>query len=384
MGLTHRDAITAAIVSYLAWGQTVHFIPLLRYIPYVFLAAIIFTLLLILCYDIYNTRQCESGRIRRTSSKLQMDIAIGFHRVFGAGESTCQKAIIAAIVLYILWGYAVDWVPVLRYIPLAFVAGIVVTLIIVGALTIYLMLFTCRGVLPHTTKSREQPQTPTFVGPEAWRKNISLLKTRPIYDPAVLYPPSFFISDALNGMVDLILRDYIRCWYVNICHSSSFPDEVDRILRVAVVNLRDRMLGVDFVDVTVKRCLPIITEHFRVCDRAERLVRGPKLNRKIMGSEELDWEIAREYREGKLHRAAHVASDTKPLRQGHLRDIIAQLLPDLLPEDVNGCRVVSVLLREVLACAVLFPLMQVLSEPDTWNQVIESYVSYSLNSGTPH
>lgn len=383
MILTYRDAIIAAIVLYLAWAQSVHLLPVLRYVPYTFLAATMFTLLLILFYDLYDMRRSKGVTVGRNSSKLRKDIVTRFDRFFSAIELTSRNAIIAAIVLYILWDYAVGWIPGLRYIPHAFVAGIVVTLVTIGVLTIYLVLFTSQGVSPHSTRIHGKPKAFAFVAPEAWKKNINSLEARPVYDPAVLYPPSFFISYSLNEVVDLILHDYVKSWYGNLCQSSSFPNEVDRVLRAAVVNLRDRMLGVDFVDVTVKRCLPIITEHFRAFKQAERSVRGPKLDRKVTGSEGLDWAIAGEYREGKLHRAAPLSSDTKLLRQEHLRKAVAQLLPELLPNDVIGCGLVSALLREVVACAVLFPLMQVLSDPDTWNQMVEAYVSYSSQFRVP-
>lgn len=327
-------------------------------------------------------REHKRALVKRDSSKLRKDTVTEIDQSVSALELSSRNAIIAAIVLYVLWGYISDWVPVLRYILHAFVAGIVMTVITVGALTLYLILFTAQGVSSNNTRPHGKPKCLAIVAPEAWKKNISSLEARPVYDPAVLYPPSFFISDALNGVVDLILHNYVTSWYANLCQSPSFPNEVDRALRTALVNLRDRMLGIDFIDVTVKRFLPIMTEHFRAFDQAERLVRGPKFDRKVTGSEGLDWEIAGKYREGRLHQAAKPLSDTKPLQQGYLRKIVDRLLKDLLPEDVIRCQVVSVLLREVLACVVLFPLMRVLSDPDTWNQVVEAYVSYSSQSRT--
>lgn len=336
-------------------------------------------LLLVFSFVIYNMREQKRIMIGHSSSKLWKDIVTKIDRSIRAVELTPRNAIIAATVLYILWGYISDWIPVLRYILHAFVAGMIITVITVGALTLYFMLMTAQGVSSHNRRPYGEPKSFAFVAPEAWKRNISSLEARPVYDPEVLYPPSFFISDALNGVVDLILHDYVTSWYGNLCQSPSFPNEVDRALRAALVSLRDRMLGIDFVDVTVKRILPIITKHFRALDQAERSVKGPKLDRQVTGSEGLDWAIAGEYREGRLHPAAQQpSSDTNTLRQGHLRKIADRLLPDLLPEDVIRCQVISALVREVLACVVLFPLMQVLSDPDTWNQVVEAYVSQIL------
>jgi sorting nexin-25 len=38
-----------------------------------------------------------------------------------------------------------------------------------------------------------------------------------------------------------------------------------------------------------------------------------------------------------------------------------------------GSHATLVLVKEIVACAVLFPIMQLLSDPDTWNQIIEAY-----------
>jgi sorting nexin-25 len=35
---------------------------------------------------------------------------------------------------------------------------------------------------------------------------------------------------------------------------------------------------------------------------------------------------------------------------------------------------VNVLIKELVACAVLFPVMQMLADPDMWNQLVEGYV----------
>jgi sorting nexin-25 len=62
------------------------------------------------------------------------------------------------------------------------------------------------------------------------------------------------------------------------------------------------------------------------------------------------------------------------MQQEHLRRTVVRLLPEILPENVIRSRAVSVLLKEIVACAVLSPVMQLLSEPDTWNQLMEAYV----------
>jgi sorting nexin-25 len=94
----------------------------------------------------------------------------------------------------------------------------------------------------------------------------------------------------------------------------------------------------------------------------------------VTESEELDLAIAAKYRDGKLHAAASLAyADTKIVQQGYLRNLVKDLLPILLPGSALRSRAVAVLVNELVACAVLLPVMGMLSEPDTWNQIMENY-----------
>ena len=52
-----------------------------------------------------------------------------------------RDVILAGIAIFIAWGYGIDWVPTLRYLPHAFVAGVLVT--VLGGLA--LLLLTSRG-----------------------------------------------------------------------------------------------------------------------------------------------------------------------------------------------------------------------------------------------
>lgn len=187
-------------------------------------------------------------------------------------------------------------------------------------------------------------------------------------------PPSFMISDSLDGLLDWILRDYVTLWYSKISPSSNFVNEIERAIRTALINISDRLFAVDIVEVAVSRVVPIVTAHLKEFYEAERTVRGKNLNRNITESDELDIAIAGKYRDGKLHPAASLAySDLKLVQQDYLRRIVVRLLPEILPESMIKSRTVSVLIREIVSCAVLAPLMQVLSDPDTWNQLMEAY-----------
>jgi sorting nexin-25 len=293
-------------------------------------------------------------------------------RILSSNMHRRRDVILAGIATFIAWGYAVKWVPALRWAGYAFAAGLILpVLCLVG-----LLVLTSRGSRYEGRKILRRPNGPAFLAATVWKNEIISLQARQAYRKQPLYPESFLVSSALDDLLDLILRDFVNSWYSNISKNPIFSNEVDKTIRMALANLRDMLLSIDLVEVATTRFVPIMTAHFRDFYEAERAIRGKHLNRSVTESEELDLAIAARYRDGKLHPAASLAySDTKLVQQDYLRNLTKDLLPKVLPESVIGSRAVNVLIKELVACAVLSPVMQILSDPDTWNQIMEAYVS---------
>ncbi|KAI2621991.1 PXA domain-containing protein [Hypomontagnella submonticulosa] len=276
---------------------------------------------------------------------------------------------IAGVVCFIAWGYATSWFPTIRWVGYAFVSGIVVSL-----LACLLLLLTSRGSTYSQRNRSSRPYAVKFTGPESWRKETTALRIRQTYIKTPLYAESPAISHALDDLLQLIIRDFVSSWYSHISKNPVFANEVDKAIRHALARIRDRLFETDLVEVVTSRIVPILTAHFRDFYDAERAVRGRKLNRDVTESEELDLAIAAKYNDGKLHPAASLAySDTKLVQQDHLRNTVNKILPKVLPNNLLDSRAVFSIIREIVACAVLFPTLQLLSEPDTWNQVMENY-----------
>lgn len=281
-----------------------------------------------------------------------------------------RDLVIAGITGFIAYGLAVRWLPLLRYFGYAFVAGIAITLISLLAL----VLFTVRNGSDDLDGRRAPTPYIAFLSPERWKKDVEIYKESAVHQPEPLYPKSFVVSAAIDGLLELASRDFISAWYGNISKSPVFANEVDRGIRVALGNIRKTLLKEDLVEVIVSRIVPILTNHLKEFDKAERAVRGKNLTRNVTESEELDLAIANRYRDGKLHPAAALTfSDQKLVQQEHLRKLVVSLLPRLLPPNLMNSRAVSVLIREIVSCAVLSPALVVLSDPDTWNQLMEAY-----------
>lgn len=282
-----------------------------------------------------------------------------------------RDVILAAVTGFIAWGYAIHWVPTLRWAGYAFVAGLILP--VLGLIA--LLVLTSRGSQYAQQHTVRRPKGVAFLGATLWGQDVSALRKRQTYEKQPLYPASFIVSSALDELLDLIVRDFVSSWYANISKNPVFTHEVDKTIRLALASLRDRMLEVDITEVVTTRIVPILTAHFKDFYEAERTVRGKNLNRSVTESEELDLAIASRYKDGKLHAAASLAySDTKMVQQEHLRKLVKDLLPNLLPEKTLGSGAVSTIITELVACAVLSPVLQMLADPDTWNQIMEAYV----------
>lgn len=280
-----------------------------------------------------------------------------------------RDVVLAGFATFIAWNWAVNYFPALKWVAYALITGLLLP--VVGLL--YLLFTTSRG-LQYDTKSRRRPNGPAFLAANSWEVEVNALRKRQEYKKEPLYEASYLISDALDELLDLILRDFVKSWYNGISKNPSFVNEVDRAIRLALGNIRDRILSVDLVEIGTSRLVPILTAHSKDFHDAETLVRGKNLNRSMTESEELDLAIAGKYRDGKLHQAASLTfSDTKLVQQEYLQHLVERLLPQILPENVIRSRAVGMLIKQLVSCAVLFPVMQILSDPDTWNQLMEGY-----------
>lgn len=274
---------------------------------------------------------------------------------------------VAAVAAFVAWGYAVSWFSVLRWAGYAFVAGILVTIIGLVA-TLLLTAQRPKRVPTHLPRA-------SFLDASRWKKEVAALKKRQTYERQRLEPGcSPHVVDAVDGLLDLILRDFVRSWYSHISSNPVFPNQVDRAVRLAITSLIESLRHKDLAEIVTSRLIPILTAHFRDFYDAEKSVRGRKLNRSVTESEELDLAIASKYKDGRLHPAASLSfPDTKMVQQDYLRSLAERIVPKVLPEHMLASRSVSIIIREIVSCAVLSPVLQLLSDPDTWNQVMENY-----------
>lgn len=277
---------------------------------------------------------------------------------------------ITIVVLLFLLNATARWFPSLRLVIWAFFAGAVSSI----GLFLALGLFTTHR-RPSSGNVIRSIKPLAFTSPALWSKEVEAIALEDTFHRLPLHPPSFVLSDTLDVILEYALRDFVTSWYSKISSDPSFTIQVDRTVRHALETLRERLQTVDLVEVIVGKVVPLLTAHLHDFSAAERAVRGQHLNKDLTESEELDLAIAAKYREGKLHPAASLKfSDMKLAQQDHLRVLVERVLPLLLPVRERKSRAVGVIVKEIAACGVLFPIMGLLSDPDTWNQLMEAIV----------
>jgi len=210
-----------------------------------------------------------------------------------------------------------------------------------------------------------------------WDREVRASLQEDAFERIPLYPPSFSISQALDGLLEHVNRDFINSWYTKVSPDPSFSLQVENLVRHTIIQVFGRVQTVDVTEVLVGKITPLLTTHLHDFSAAERAVRGKHLNIKLTESEELDLAIASKYRNGKLHAAAGLGfSDMKQAQQDHLRKLVDKVLPLILPANEIKSRAVCIIAREIIACGVLFPALAMLSDPDSWNRIIEVIVCF--------
>ncbi|GAM87709.1 hypothetical protein ANO11243_057360 [Dothideomycetidae sp. 11243] len=275
----------------------------------------------------------------------------------------------AAICAVLAWLLVTAALPSLRWIPYAATTGFVVAL-----LSITFLVFSTARTRQHGTPRAISRPLPAFITTSAWTAQKAEVELRSQYSRRRLFQSQSQLSSRIDGFLDLITDTFITAWFTNISSKRLFQNEVDRAIRDAITSIQGRVQELDMIEIAVSRIVPVITHHMQEFYTAERLVRGKNLTRDMTESEELDLAIAGKYNNGKLHQAASLAfADTKLMQQAHVRKSIEKILPLVLSDDMLSSPAVLALIREMVACAVLAPVLLILADPDMWNQVFENY-----------
>jgi hypothetical protein len=185
------------------------------------------------------------------------------------------------------------------------------------------------------------------------------------------------LSEAMDSVIELIMRDFVSGWMRSITQEVVLQQRIEELLRVVLSRLKIRVMDLDLTQLLVTRLVPKVTAHVNDFRKAEMALRGNSLERSLTESDELDILLASKFREGRLHKALSTSVSTAATEEAYLRVVVQTVLPTLLPKSEVQSEVLRLFLRELLVGAVLRPVIDLLSDPDYWNQNVDHYVRFA-------
>ncbi|KAF8665266.1 hypothetical protein AX16_000287 [Volvariella volvacea WC 439] len=265
-------------------------------------------------------------------------------------------------------------------------------ILVVLAIVFFIAIILCGHILDaKTLKDRRQhirhaARPVAFSTPAAWQ--AVLTRSHWTDSPPQSFPPLLpsapLVSSSINDILILVVRDFVLVWYKELSSSPSFPLSVSTLLHSSLQKVVTRVTNVDLPALAVKRILPKVTEHIELFRQSEIALRGAGLERQLTQSEELDLLLASRYT-GKASAKLHPAVDnlsttfTAQSEQAHLRQLVDRFLPHVLPERERQSKALSIVVREILVCAVLYPIMDLLADPDFWNRTIDQLAGAAIH-----
>lgn len=207
------------------------------------------------------------------------------------------------------------------------------------------------------------------------------LPKRPLHPamPEVLVGP-------LDDVFSKIMRDFVLSWFTRVSPSPTFPAELELTIREALGVIVGRLETTDVSTLLVGKIIPHLTAHLDSFSNAEQTLSGSRRQSTILGgpgAEGLDVFLVQAYGPNKLHEAiAGKALDSRPAQEAHLRKLVEGILAIVLPER-NRSPVVQIIAREIVTCTILMPVVEMLSDPDFWNRLLDDQVRVRTSSSHP-
>ncbi|XP_054162308.1 sorting nexin-14-like [Oppia nitens] len=182
------------------------------------------------------------------------------------------------------------------------------------------------------------------------------------------------IDESIDEILELTLNRFVNLYLDDISiNVKQLNVQLRHILRTLLAAIIRRSLNVNISDILLEE-LPRV-----LCHHLETYMAGKRCARNAQCIEE---SVLREYRH-----MIHPAMNSREEEIKYLQSIVDKILPHLLPPKYMNCKVVDCFFKEVIACSVLLPMMDICGDPDKINELFiilfdknESAVNYNRNN----
>jgi sorting nexin-25 len=286
--------------------------------------------------------------------------------------------------------------------------GLVLTLVAALPITVLLGILADRQAHRHTPGPADQRRIRlqnafrplTFATPAAWSvvqiksawetspplprstsSDSSPTQPRPAKPP--IHPATpYFLLQPIDTLFARIIDEFVVSWFVKISPSPAFPNEIENTIRHSLSAILTRVENTDLPSLVVGKIIPQITSHLLSFSNAEHSLRVA--GKHSSTTEGMDLFLSQAYGPNTLHPAvAGNTLDTKPAQEEHMRGLVEGILRLILPAKESRSRAVLIVAREIVTSAVLMPVLEMMSDPDFWNKMLDEKVS-PINSEARH
>ncbi|KAG0670131.1 hypothetical protein C6P45_002773 [Maudiozyma exigua] len=218
------------------------------------------------------------------------------------------------------------------------------------------------------------------------RLNIKPGKPRKIDHSALkvsIFPQYKRISEQVEQIIELIIRDFILSWFQRIDQKSEseFSDEIRLILRKLIIRLENNLEKTDITSLVVFRFIPLVSKHFDTYCKARSNALSTVSHNRHNNGDNFHLMTAIEFNNiYRLHKSItlkpnHLDSDIE-VYMNKKSELITRSLLD--SQDLNSSFVL-ILCREILSKNLFSPALSKFHDPDKWNCILLSISKKIIN-----
>ncbi|XP_067122831.1 sorting nexin-19-like isoform X1 [Centruroides vittatus] len=174
---------------------------------------------------------------------------------------------------------------------------------------------------------------------------------------------NFSVKEELKTFVRHISRHYIQCWYHKTCQNEDVLQEFNDVLEDILDTANNNVIRMNIIDLSEK-VICLYGRHFDNYLRALETVKSD------LGCESPVDCVGMENEIKNAYKMTHPALTDQVTEWCYLKSIVASIIDLLWPQEFLGCQVAYNMLEEILTKNVLYPLVDMFSNPEWLNEMI--------------
>ncbi|XP_072342715.1 sorting nexin-19 isoform X2 [Scyliorhinus torazame] len=179
------------------------------------------------------------------------------------------------------------------------------------------------------------------------------------------------LAKEIEGTITKIIRDFVTSWYRTVSQEPEFENEVQRAMHAMALELKRRMERVDRKGLAQK-ILILCSCHLEIYMKAKKTSRE-KIGRHRAEEIHSMWKMYCKVSD------PHIALQSPATEVNYARGIVDLLLHVLVPHPNLETRTGRFVVRELIMCNVLLPLISKMADPDWINGIIIEIFTKSSN-----